>query len=224
MKSYKVRDIIDTLISHNESVKLWIDPNKTFKECIWTGMAFDIPEEYLDKAFVRIFGTIPNSIVESDTINILIEDTLEVVAFGTFTYAGTRARNLNKRYYGDKFANALLKAVQRPIPIFTDPSDPDIPIGYVHKVDYDIGYDIVTCHFEINNFSIKNCLTLEQFKRTVCVCPALRGTTELLPRENIDDLETYVILEEPTLEYFYLSSEPCAFIFQWEQLETNDKE
>jgi hypothetical protein len=36
-------------------------------------MAWDIPKEYKTCEFVKIFGTIPESITEADTINIEVE-------------------------------------------------------------------------------------------------------------------------------------------------------
>ena len=35
-------------------------------------MAWDIPKEYLDRTFLKIFGTVPESITDADTVNIVI--------------------------------------------------------------------------------------------------------------------------------------------------------
>ena len=72
----KVKDIIDTIISHNEIVALWYEePTEDVKydKQVWRGMAWDIPNVYKECKFIKIFGTVPESIVEADTINIRIE-------------------------------------------------------------------------------------------------------------------------------------------------------
>lgn len=40
---------------------------------IWRGMAWEIPKTYRGCKFLKIFGTVPESICEADTINIRIE-------------------------------------------------------------------------------------------------------------------------------------------------------
>ena len=73
---YEVKDIIDTIISHNEIVALWIEEETEdvrYDKQIWRGMAWDIPNSYKGCKFIKIFGTVPESIVEADTINIRIE-------------------------------------------------------------------------------------------------------------------------------------------------------
>ena len=70
----KVKDIIDTIISHNEVVALWIEEtDMRYDKRIWRGMAWEIPKQYMDCKFEKIFGTVPRSIVEADTVNIRIE-------------------------------------------------------------------------------------------------------------------------------------------------------
>lgn len=73
----KVEMLVDTIISHNEIVALWCEiqskENGRYSELLWRGMAWDIPEEYKKLAVVRLFGTIPESIWQADTINILVE-------------------------------------------------------------------------------------------------------------------------------------------------------
>lgn len=69
---YKVSDIIDTIISHNSTVSLYVDIGHSSRE-VWHGMAHRLPEEYLNREFVRIFGAIADGINTSDTIRILIK-------------------------------------------------------------------------------------------------------------------------------------------------------
>ena len=73
---YEVKDIIDTIISHNEIVALWVKEETEdvrYDKRIWRGMAWEIPKQYMDCKFEKIFGTVPESIVEADTVNIRIE-------------------------------------------------------------------------------------------------------------------------------------------------------
>lgn len=72
----EVKDIIDTIISHNEIVALWVEEQTEdvrYDKQIWRGMAWDVPKVYKECKFIKIFGTVPESIVEADTINIRIE-------------------------------------------------------------------------------------------------------------------------------------------------------
>lgn len=68
----KVEDVVDKLFSHNEIISLWqeVKEETTYHKRIWYGMAWDIPEELKNCKFVKIFGTIPESIVHADIINI----------------------------------------------------------------------------------------------------------------------------------------------------------
>ena len=72
---YKVKDLIDTIISHNEIVAIWErrkNKEGRYHVLLWKGMAWDIPKEYLDRTFLKIFGTIPEKISLSDTVNIAV--------------------------------------------------------------------------------------------------------------------------------------------------------
>ena len=69
---YKVKDIIDTIISHNSIVSLYVDIGHKSKQ-VWHGMAHRLPEEYLNREFVKIFGAIADGINTSDTIRIMIK-------------------------------------------------------------------------------------------------------------------------------------------------------
>ena len=76
----KVKDLIDTIISHNEIVGIW-ERRKSkegrYSVLLWRGMAWDIPEEYLDRTFLNIFGIVPESITEADTVNISVTPILK---------------------------------------------------------------------------------------------------------------------------------------------------
>lgn len=71
----KVKDLIDKVISHNEIVAIWErrkNKEGRYSVLLWRGMAWDIPKEYLDRTFLKIFGTVPESITEADTVNIAV--------------------------------------------------------------------------------------------------------------------------------------------------------
>ena len=79
---YKVKDLIDTIISHNEIVAIWErrkNKEGRYHALLWKGMAWDIPEEYLDRTFLKIFGIVPESIAEADTVNISVTPVLKSV-------------------------------------------------------------------------------------------------------------------------------------------------
>lgn len=68
----KLKEAVDLIFSHNEIIALWeIDKSdKSYSNRVWKGMAWDIPNKYLDCNNWRIFGTIPESIVDADILNI----------------------------------------------------------------------------------------------------------------------------------------------------------
>lgn len=72
---YKLHETVDKFFSHNEVVALWKKEKDeiSYHKLLWRGMAWDIPKEYKTCRFVKIFGTIPESIAEADTINIEVE-------------------------------------------------------------------------------------------------------------------------------------------------------
>lgn len=72
----EVGNLIDKIFSHNEVVALWCEEKTDdvrYDKQIWRGMAWDVPKVYKECKFIKIFGTVPESIVEADTINIRIE-------------------------------------------------------------------------------------------------------------------------------------------------------
>ena len=72
LKQVSVNDVVDKLFSHNEIISLWrkVKDEVSYHKRIWYGMAWDIPEELKNCKFVKIFGTIPESIDHADIINI----------------------------------------------------------------------------------------------------------------------------------------------------------
>ena len=67
----RLGDIIDRIISHNETVTLMFETEiGSFRglQHFWHGMAWNIPKEYLELPFVKIYGVVPDKITEADTI------------------------------------------------------------------------------------------------------------------------------------------------------------
>ena len=72
----KVADLIDVIFSHNERVGIWVEyRNGDESGCalLWKGMAHELPRQHLNSRFVRIFGMIPETIMDADIINIIVE-------------------------------------------------------------------------------------------------------------------------------------------------------
>ena len=66
-----VGDMVDKWFSHNETVAIWHDKKGENCHCLlWKGMGWDIPNEFKKLCFIKFFGTIPESIMDADTINI----------------------------------------------------------------------------------------------------------------------------------------------------------
>lgn len=61
------------LVSHNDTICIWKPIDSTADEALWRGPFWQCPQKYLDTQLDRIFGCIPESIVEADTINIRIK-------------------------------------------------------------------------------------------------------------------------------------------------------
>lgn len=67
----RLGDIIDRIISHNETVTLMFETEvSSFRglQHFWHGAAWNIPKEYLELPFVKIHGVVPDKITEADTI------------------------------------------------------------------------------------------------------------------------------------------------------------
>ena len=74
---WTVEGLIGTLVDSNEIVALWEqttydDNGVPVIQRIWKGMGHELPYRYLNRTVDRIFGTIPEDIMDADTINILI--------------------------------------------------------------------------------------------------------------------------------------------------------
>lgn len=65
-------DAIDVIFSHNQRVAIWEYDEERMSTRIWMGMAWDLPEEYRGVVSWKIFGVVPESIVDADLINISI--------------------------------------------------------------------------------------------------------------------------------------------------------
>ena len=69
----KLKNAVGKLYCHNEIVALWFETDQGFKTLMWRGEVWRIPEKFEKLRIARFFGTIPQSILEADTINILIK-------------------------------------------------------------------------------------------------------------------------------------------------------
>ena len=73
---WTVEDLIGTLVDSNEIIALWeqdTDDNGVYVfNMIWKGMGHELPYRYLNRTVERIFGTIPENLMDADTINIWI--------------------------------------------------------------------------------------------------------------------------------------------------------
>ena len=85
----KIGKSIDKLFERNEIIALWYETDKSYKVMFWRGMAWSLPKNYRKYHIKRIFGTISQSIAESDTINILVKCKPIQVHCGTCAYRGT---------------------------------------------------------------------------------------------------------------------------------------
>lgn len=101
--SERVCDLVDKIFSHNEVVALWKEEKGeiSYHKLLWRGMAWDIPEEYKTCKFVKIFGTIPESITEADTVNIEIvfENDVDSVAKIKTNFAEILIRTISEKPY-----------------------------------------------------------------------------------------------------------------------------
>lgn len=70
----KLYDAIDNVFSHNELICIWKKIDEYDSTLMWSGMAWDLPEQYKQVEKWRIFGLIPDSILYADAINIRILD------------------------------------------------------------------------------------------------------------------------------------------------------
>lgn len=87
----KVGDTVDRMFSHNEIIALWEEHKQeeaSPKYLLWKGMAHALPPEYKGRIFARVFGTVPESIVDADTVNILVTPNITPCAEAEATMKG----------------------------------------------------------------------------------------------------------------------------------------
>lgn len=65
---------IDNIFSHNERIAIWRPITKVEDILIWQGMAHELPRDLLAIKEWKIFGTVCESIIDSDVINIRINE------------------------------------------------------------------------------------------------------------------------------------------------------
>lgn len=65
--------ILLNIVSHNETICIWAPVDSHSDMTLWHGPFWQCPQKYLDIELDKIFGCIPESIVEADTINIRIK-------------------------------------------------------------------------------------------------------------------------------------------------------
>ena len=70
----KIDDLIDIIFSHNEIISLdvpeWDENGIQYSKTIWRGHAHQLPDEYKNYSFLRIYGCVAESIYKSDTLHI----------------------------------------------------------------------------------------------------------------------------------------------------------
>lgn len=77
LTKFTVKSLVDLIFSHNEIVAIWEKEDSHHDKLVWKGMGWEIPIQY-EKAMVdRIFGCIPESIFDADTINIRLKSNEE---------------------------------------------------------------------------------------------------------------------------------------------------
>lgn len=65
-----INELIDTIISPNSRVAIWIDEGNHYSKQLWKGVFWSMPKKYRDLTLKRIFGTVAENIDDSDIINI----------------------------------------------------------------------------------------------------------------------------------------------------------
>lgn len=65
-------DAVDAIFSHNQRVAIWEYDEERMSTRVWIGMAWELPIQYHSVVSWKIFGVVPESIVDADLINISI--------------------------------------------------------------------------------------------------------------------------------------------------------
>ena len=98
-----VGDLIDIIFSHNEIISLNVpkygENGSRYSQQIWKGHAHELPTEYNNYLFYRIFGCVAESIATSDTIYILCDppNDSKIVEL-----LHERIYNVNNKSYGEE--------------------------------------------------------------------------------------------------------------------------
>lgn len=71
-KKMPLANAIDVVFSHNQRVAIWEYDEKRMSTRVWIGMAWELPIQYHNVVSWKIFGAVPESIVDADLINISI--------------------------------------------------------------------------------------------------------------------------------------------------------
>lgn len=69
----KLHKFLHKFIGNNEIVALWFETDQNSRVLYWRGSAWKIPKECRKWKVSRVYGTIPESICQADTINIIIK-------------------------------------------------------------------------------------------------------------------------------------------------------
>lgn len=68
----KLSEAIDTIFSHNEIIAVWERVNEREHKMKWRGMGWELPDKYKNIKDWKVFGVVPETINEADTINIKV--------------------------------------------------------------------------------------------------------------------------------------------------------
>ncbi len=70
----EIGTLLEQLIDRNERIAIWYktDEKSGYNYTLWKGMAWDFPEEMKHLRVDKIFGSVPQSIVDADIINIRV--------------------------------------------------------------------------------------------------------------------------------------------------------
>lgn len=73
----KLDEAIDVLFSHNSVIALWYSPANEGTVRLWRGEAWALPDEYRNLLIMEFFGAVADTVLESDTINMMVNATDE---------------------------------------------------------------------------------------------------------------------------------------------------
>lgn len=73
----KLDKAIDVLFSHNSVIALWYSSADEGNVRLWHGEAWALPDEYRNLIITEFFGAVADTVLESDTINMMVNATDE---------------------------------------------------------------------------------------------------------------------------------------------------